>query len=219
MATASNGNWINKNGELRIDSDRRDPSGFFNLKWTRKNDWEIRWRLATRGEDVEAEIQVFGPDTDRGATGPPDLLGDIFRRYPCRLLGETPVNDVVEITAENADWYADALVFNPERRIPVVALSEGLSSETTESAANALSMLQGLATVATYTDQDLVAINIRLGRLVCLGGEVHVYRPGGVTGRSPDTPPEVASKRGELERCWRQNATSGKRDMNRAFMS
>ena len=178
VALTDNGGWENENGELQIDSDRRDSFAYFTLTWRRPDEWEMRWRLATKGDDVEAEVQVLGPDNDKRTAGAPALLDDVLRTYHCRIQGETPYPDVVTVTNENADWYSDSLLFNPERRMPVVAVSERLRGDPNGLANRALNILRGIATVVTYTYVDGVAINSRLGRLACSGGEVRVYRPG-----------------------------------------
>ncbi|MYD36601.1 MAG: hypothetical protein F4X20_06295 [Dehalococcoidia bacterium] len=124
VAWTDDGVWENENGELRIDSDRRDSFAYFTLTWRRPDEWEMRWRLSTRGDDVEAEVQVLGPDNDIRTAGAPALLDDVLRTYHCRIQGETPYPDAIAVTNENTDWYAESLILGQERRIPVVAVSQ-----------------------------------------------------------------------------------------------
>lgn len=193
-AWTEDGVWENENGELRIDSDRRDSFAYFTLTWRRPDEREMRWRLSTKGDDVEAEVQVLGPDNDRRTARAPALLDDVLRTYHCRIQGETPHTDVVTVTDENADWYVESLILAQERRIPVVAVSERLRGEPDTGIARALNILRGIATVVTYSYVDSASINSGLRRLACSGGEVRVYRPG-------------ASRMDaqELHRKWRPN--------------
>ena len=197
LATTDEGEWESENGQLRVDSDQRDAIGFFSLNWKRKDDWELRWRFATRGEDIEAEVQVYGPDGDRRTAGPPGLLGSILSKYACLVRGEAPFSEVLAITNQNADWYVDSLVFNHQRQIPVVAVSTRLRGDANGTAAHTLNILRGVATVVTYSYADGAAINRKLGRLACSGGEVRVYRSGAERGDAQ-----------EQHRKWRPNGVN-----------
>ena len=193
-ATADEGEWNNINGHLEIDADRRDHSGFFTLSWKRPDDWELRWRLSTQGDAVEVDVQVVGPDGSGRTAGPPRLLTDILERYTCRLHGEDLPYEAVRISRENANWYANSVVFNPDRRIPVVAISEQHQGGTGGKLDRALLYLRGVALIVTTSDSDSRLINRGLGRLACSGGEIRVYRPGA-------TRNDVQ----ELHRKWRPN--------------
>ena len=195
-ATADEGEWNNINGHLEIDADRRDHSGFFTLSWKRPDDWELRWRLSTQGDAVEVDVQVVGPDGSGRTAGPPRLLTDILERYTCRLHGEDLPYEAVRISRENANWYANSVVFNPDRRIPVVAISEQHQGGTGGKLDKALLYLRGVALIVTTSDSDSRLINRGLGRLACSGGEIRVYRPGA----SIDDVPE-------LHPTWRPSET------------
>ncbi len=193
-AWTDEGVWENENGELRIDSDRRDSFAYFTLTWKRLDEWEMRWRLSTKGDDVEVEVQVLGPENDRRTAGAPALLDDVLRTYHCRIQSETPYPDVVTVTSENADWYAESLILGQERRIPVAAVSERLRGEPDDRINRAINILRGVATVVTYSYVDSLPISSKLGRLACSGGEVRVYRPGATRNDAQ-----------ELHRKWRPN--------------
>ena len=178
VAEADEGEWQTDDGELRIDSDHRGIFGFFTLNWKRTNSWELRWRLATQGADVEVEVQVLGPDEDRRTAGPPGALYEMLERFTCRLQGDDLPYEAVRISRENADWYADSVVLSPTRRTPVVAISEQPNGESRERLQRALLFLRGIAAIVMTSEIDSPLINSKLGRLACSGGEVRVYRPG-----------------------------------------
>lgn len=179
VASSTEGEWRNNQGKLRIDSEVREGAGFFSLSWERLDGWHLRWRLATLKEEVEADVQVSGPDNDTREAGPPSALDDILKRYRCRIQGYDMWGDVVQgISKENADWYADSVIFNPERTIPVVAISRQETLEGPARFQRAHMLLRGIAAVALPTRHDLPLINAKLGRLACSGGEVRVYQPG-----------------------------------------
>ncbi len=192
VATDDEGLWEKDDGQLRVDSDRRDEFAFYSLNWKRSDEWELRWRLATKGDNVEIEVQVSGPDNDPPTAGPPSLLKSLIDRYTCRIHGEDLQSEPIEITDENVAWYADSLAFAPERRIPVVAVSEGITGEAGQSTKRAINALRGIATVVSYSKENAASVNSRLGRLGCSGGEVRVYRPDAARADAP-----------ELHRRWR----------------
>ena len=179
VASSTKGEWKNDHGKLRIDSELREGAGFFSLLWERLDGWHLRWRLATLTREVEADVQVSGPDDDTREAGPPSTLEDVLNRYRCRIQGYDMWGDVVQgIGKENADWYADSVIFNPERTIPVVAISTQATLEGPARFQRAHMLLRGIAAVALPTRHDLPLINAKLGRLACSGGEVRVYQPG-----------------------------------------
>ena len=186
VATADEGEWKNDQGKLRIDSEVREGVGFFSLLWERTNGWHLRWRLATLKGEVEADVQVSGPDNDTREAGPPSALEDILNRYRCRIQGYDMWGDVVQGIAEtNADWYVDSVIFNPERTIPVVAISPQGTLEGSARFQRAHMLLRGIAGVALLSRADLPGISAKLGRLACSGGEVRVYQPGATRDDDP----------------------------------
>ena len=194
VATADEGEWKNDSGQLRIDSDHIEGVGFFSLSWTRNTGWNLRWRLATLKGEVEADVQVSGPDRDPRPAGPPGALDEVLKRYTCRIQGYDMWDVVQGISKKNADWYADSVIFNPERRIPVVAISPAGILGGTARFQRAHMLLRGIAAIAVPTGHDLSVVNGKLGRLACSGGEVRVYKPGATREDDPN-----------LHRKWRPN--------------
>ena len=193
VASSPEGDWNNTQGKLRIDSEVREGVGFFSLLWERLDGWHLRWRLATLKGEVEADIQVSGPNNDTREAGPPSALEDVLNRYRCRIQGYDMWGDVVQgISRENADWYVDSVIFNRERTIPVVAISPQAIFEGPARFQRAHMLLRGIAAVALPSAHDLPVVNGKLGRLACSGGEVRVYRPGATREDNPN-----------LHRKWR----------------
>ncbi len=194
VASSTEGEWKNDQGKLRIDSEVREGAGFFSLLWERLDGWHLRWRLATLKGEVEADVQVSGPDNDTREAGPPSALEDILNRYRCRIQGYDMWDLVQGVSKENADWYADSVIFNPERRIPVVAISPASMFEGSARFQRAHMLLRGIAAIVVPSGHDLPVINNKLGRLACSGGEVRVYQPGATREDDPS-----------LHRKWRPN--------------
>lgn len=194
LATTDEGEWESENGHLRVDSDQREGVGFFSMSWMRNDGWNLRWRLATLKGELEADVQVSGPDGDPRPAGPPGALDEVLKRYTCRIQGYDMWDVVQGISKENADWYADSVIFNPERRIPVVAISPAGILEGSARFPRAQMLLRGIAAIAVPTGYDLSVINGKLGRLACSGGEVRVYQPGATREDNPS-----------LHRRWRPN--------------
>ena len=187
VTAADEGEWKNDQGKLRIDSEVHEGVGFFRLLWERPDGWHLRWRLATLKGEVEADVQVSGPDNDTREAGPPSALEDVLNRYRCRIQGYDMWGDVVQGIGEaNADWYADSVIFNPERTIPVVAISPQGTLEGPGRFQRAHMLLRGIAAIALPSRDGLAEINAKLGRLACSGGEVRVYQPGATREDDPD---------------------------------
>ena len=149
---------------------------------------EVRVRLevslCTNGDNLEAEFRSFflaapGVEPSNLSPGPPRLLQAITREFHCAIDHDSVTNDPVRVTGDEAESFAAEFILNPQRRLPILAVSEGRLGNSMVDPAAAQRTLLGVAIVASY-DKDAANIMSQFvgKRLACYGGAIRMFWPG-----------------------------------------
>ena len=162
--------------KLNLEHPDGDADGFM---------WHVEIRLATAGSEVE--IDTIVQRTGGGGETPekivnaarPRVLAALGQRYVCKFGEERISLDAKQITKDGAHEFVYEDVFDPNRRMPLVVVSENRFGGIFISPNRLQSRLLGLAKVATYDSKTAGAVNRELGEtLGCRDGALRVYRPG-----------------------------------------
>ena len=161
---------------LNLEHPDGDADGFM---------WQVEIRLATTGAEIEIDtiVQRSGnedetPEKSVNAVRP-RVLTTLAQRYDCKLGGYRIALDARQVTQEDARDFVYEDVFDPNRRMPLVVVSENRLGGIFINPNQLQSRLLGLAKVATYDNKTSDAVNEELGEaLGCWDGAIRVYRPG-----------------------------------------
>ena len=200
-------------GRLRFWMRSVDDSGIFRLVWERPDphDPELQWRLglrlATEGDDMEADIEVQGLEWQGGAppdifqARPPSLVSTLFNKFHCSLDGERLTTEAHRAT--NANSFREELL-DPKRSVPLLVVSEEKPGDSASEKAGHLQrqlsveygrlavpgtwrekanhlqrQLLGLVKVVSYDHDTAWHISKDLPRpLRCYDGAMRLYSPG-----------------------------------------
>lgn len=196
------GEWQHENGEsfIRIEGGRLDDdkSGYCRLVLQQsdpENDtflWYLQIRLSTNGDEVEIGVEVYAvlkgtndelevvPATKVNANiSRPKVLLTLVNRFECRTEGERLSVVAERITEDDAYVFVEDSIFDPNRRMPLVVVSENQFGGIFMSPDHLQSRLLGLAKIATYDNRTAEAVHEWLGeKLECRNGSIRMYRPG-----------------------------------------
>ena len=147
--------------------------------------WQVEIRLATTGDELEIDTIVQrtgnGDETPEQSVNAvrPRVLTTLAQRYDCKFGGERIALDARWVTQKDARDFVYEDVFDPNRRMPLVVVSENRLGGIFINPNRLQSRLLGLAKVATYDGKTSDAVNGELGEaLGCWDGAIRVYRPG-----------------------------------------
>ena len=192
----------------------------FRILWERQapgesaDRWRLSARFATEGEDVEADVEIFGIENRQAGlqpryfAAPPSVPRRLLDEFDCRLDGRRMSVQAARIAGEDAaKAFVNDYLYAPDRRTPIVAVSPperggGVDADSLQE------RLLGAATVAAYDPAASRGI-ARYSPLAlrCADGEVRVYSPGCLgTDRAFQNPRlslEEALRLQEGGRLWR----------------
>ncbi len=185
------GEWPVKNGNLRLYNRKLNDAGLSGLVWERQDvavtdsPWRLSLRLATDGDDVEADIEIQGvesrgePVRSEYQARPPSFLKTVFERFECRVADRRLKTTAARVPLSEADAFIDNELLRTDRRMPLVVVS-GRDANTYSEEANKLQeQLIGLARVFNYDHDTAWNIAKNLPRsLRCYDGAVRLYSPG-----------------------------------------
>lgn len=187
------GGWSNDNATVRIESESlpETQTGYWRLNLEHPDGdadgfmLQVEIRLATTGSEVEIDT-IVQRTADGGETpekivnaARPRVLVNLAQGYHCKFGEEQISLDAKQITKDGAHDFVYEDVFDPNRRMPLVVVSENPFGGTFISPNLLQSRLLGLAKVATYDSKTAGAVNRELGEaLGCWDGALRVYRPG-----------------------------------------
>ena len=198
MPTDRKGQWAGNGESLKLQDDALDGSGYLVAEWEHQDrgDSEYRWRVssqaATAGDSVTFRANVQMIDSrmaitpDRRPVDRPRLIPDLIKQFECQLDGH-PLSVVPrQVGIDNVNGFVNDVVLSPERRLPIIALSQTNDGRTGLNSKPLQDRLAGLATVAVFEPQATWVLTDLLGRhLACFGGAVRIYWPG----CRPEDPP------------------------------
>ena len=140
-------------------------------------------KLSAIGGPVTVAVQSAFVETDKSPppeliAGPPRLVLDLFRDFECYngsdRLSSLPVRLAPEAAAEFANR-----IFDPARRLPILAISENWRSQTPINPNWLQQLLAGLAQVITYNRDTADEVRHLVGfQLACFNGAMRIYQPG-----------------------------------------
>ena len=168
-------------GRLRFGARGLDDSGIFHLVWDRPDHkdaglgWRLGLRLATEGDDIEADVEVQGlkEGADDLRVRHLDIISILFTKFHCVLDGKRLSAAARKIAIAQAASFRNELL-NPHRSAPLLVVSEG-----TMDADYLQRQLLGLVTVVSYDRDTAWEISKNLPRaLRCYDGAIRLYSPG-----------------------------------------
>ena len=192
-----NGEWQTDKGTVKLTGRLSEPSGFFWLIWERfdasttEPAWRLGFRLATEGNEVEADIEIRGTgdnyrqiSPDALPAEPPSVVGDLLEEFDCRIGSHRLAGNSQRINSDTAVSYARDVILDAERNLPLILVSEDSEGSSVLNADRLQIQLLGIAMVATCDDDTGWILNKELRPLLCYNGTVRVYAPGFLTNDS-----------------------------------
>ena len=188
------GNWSDDDYEISIERDFLGDAGYVSFKWECEDRrapglWlRLDVDLATEGDPVAVSIESYflgRDDTELPdlLAGPPPLVHDLLGAFDCFLGEERLSGEVAKVSQATATEFAAGRILSPERRLPIVAVSENGRGETAVDPSRLQRVLAGLAVVATYGNSAAQVLRENVGpSLACYNGAVRVYWPACATG-------------------------------------
>ena len=193
---APTGQWEANGQSLQFEAEDDGIDGVFALDWiieserwskaVRTLQWNVSIRLATSGNEVAIEARVRtnqpgGAGTDATLErrfASVALVGELAAAYDCRS-GQTAVTaQHRDVTPQDLDDFVEASLLDPQRELPIVAVSENRNGELSLDPTEVQRRPAGLALVVTFGTDVSRELAQRIGRRsACYGGAVRVYRP------------------------------------------
>ena len=176
--------WDRDAALLRLSGSTWENQGYFWLRWhvgaDEGNGYQryLGFRLATEGNDVQADIEVRVGDRSEGHFDEElrKILESLLARYRCSTLGTDLSDQAQHVRIEDVDplW---ELLSSGERCLPIVIVSEKRSGGMPLEVDLLQSHLLGLAEVVCCPDDVAWKLGWHSWRLLCYDGQVRVYAP------------------------------------------
>ena len=141
-------------------------------------------RLCTQGDGLEAEVHSRFLSVAESAppellAGPPRLLNFIASEFQCAAGPEPLIRQYRYIAEADVESFARESVLNPQRRLPIVAMSEDRHGGTALDPERAQRVLLGVAVVAVLPGRAATALTRYLGRWYSSSsGALQILWPG-----------------------------------------
>ena len=174
-----------------IDSDESGDIGYrrFRLELPHasapKFQMSLDVKLSTTGREVAVNVhsrfQEGGHETPPPnlLAGPPSLIWELLRTFDCYIEGDRLSWEPTTVSKEAAKDFVHNRIFNPQRHLPIIAVSQNWKRQTSLSPNWLQNRLIGLAEVATYDGDTADQLRSLVGfQLACYGGAVRIYQPG-----------------------------------------
>lgn len=188
---SSRGLWTGDRGSLRI-RDRKDVEtnlAIYRLVWEMPdcdstNRWRLSARLATDGQDVEADIEVLGIETpnrplrEEYLAKLPATPVQLLSEFDCRI-GDLPmITRATKIARDDADSFLNDWLYGPDRQVPLLVVSLDSAGDGVD-ADQLQEQLLGLASVVVYDHDTAWDVARHVPRaLRCYDGAIRLYAPG-----------------------------------------
>ncbi len=158
---------------LRTERGELEQEAYFHLKAERAA-CTLNFWLTAQGNTLESELALIAPEGYGRPMAAPRFLIDLLNRFSCSYLEQPIKTEPIEVAPEGASAFAEAQVFSPERRLPLL-LVMGQSSRALQWAR--ADWLAGIARVAVCADNAVDLLNKELNPLHCFGGTVRLFLP------------------------------------------
>ena len=151
----------------------------------RNPDFQVRLnvKLSTRGGPMTVAVQSEFTDMDNPVppelvAGPPRLGLELFKAFECYNGPDRLSAIPVRLAPENAEDFA-IRIFNLDRRLPILAVSENWRRQTPANPNWLQQLLAGVAEVVTYNGDTADELRRHTGfELACFNGAMRIYQPG-----------------------------------------
>lgn len=180
--------------KLTIRSDVLDDAGYFTLRLESPDPRAPQYRIslnvdlaATIENPVEVGIEsrfdpgsVDAPPPPNLLSGPPSLMTALLTNFDCLVGEESLATAPTRVSMSGAEEFVSGCLLEPERRLPLVALSRDWRNETSIDSGRMQRLLTGIASVVVLDSDVGDAVVAHLGRrqLACYNGAVRIYWPG-----------------------------------------
>ncbi len=152
---------------------------------SRNPDFPLRLdvRVSTGGGPVAVSVLSAFVGTDAIAppeliAGPPRLVPELFKAFECYNGPDRLSALPVRLAPENAAEFTGR-IFSPDRRLPILAISENWRRQTPVDPHRLQRILAGLAMVVTYGGDTADELRRHAGfQLACFNGAMRIYQPG-----------------------------------------
>ena len=140
-------------------------------------------KLSSGGGPVAISVQsafmeADGPAPPELVAGPPRLVLELFRAFECYIGPDRLSALPVRLAPETANGFANR-IFDPSRRLPILAVSENWRGQSPINANWLQQLLAGMAEVVTYGSNTADELRRHVGfQLACFNGATRIYQPG-----------------------------------------
>ena len=184
--------WIGANGALRIRKRELPDEGIaaFRLVWTRPdasdqtNRWRLSVRLATEGNDVEADFEALGIETpnrplrEEYLAKLPAIPRKLLDDFECLIGAARLTTTATQIARDESSAFISDSLLSRDRQMPLVVVSRDKAGEGID-ADRLQEQLVGLADVVAYDHDTAWDIAKDVPRaLRCYDGAIRLYAPG-----------------------------------------
>ena len=147
--------------------------------------WRMSVRLATDGNAVEADIELRATDTDPNMLSidliaqPPSVVQTLFERFECNVGADSLAINATRIGPEDADSFVKNELFNQDRLLPLLVITDPRDGSPVLDADKAQQELAGLARVFAYSHNTAWNVARELPQsLWCYDGAARLFAPG-----------------------------------------
>ena len=147
--------------------------------------WRMSARLATDGNAVEADIELRATDTDPNMLSidliaqPPSVVRTLFERFECNVGADSLAINATRIGPEDADAFVQNELFNQDRLLPLLVITDPRDGSPVLDADKAQQELAGIARVFAYSHNTAWNVARELPQsLWCYDGAARLFAPG-----------------------------------------
>ena len=147
--------------------------------------WRMSVRLATDGNAVEADIELRATDTDPNMLSieliaqPPSVVRTLFERFECNVGADSLATNATRIGPEDADSFVQNELFNQDRLLPLLVITDPRDGSPVLDADKAQQELAGIAKVFAYSHNTAWNVARELPQsLWCYDGAARLFAPG-----------------------------------------
>lgn len=180
------GTWVGDSDSLRIGAQHRKSMGLFWMvceqTFPKHEDerWRLGLRLATEGQDMEADIEVNGVEGVSSLEyrpAPPAIVPTLVSKFKCSVSGRRLNTASQRVLSEDAPALMDEIL-DPWRNMPLIVISENSRGLASIDADHLQRRLLGLAFVYSYDHDVAWHLSKDLPRsLRCYDGALRLFSP------------------------------------------
>ena len=180
------GTWEGNAQSLRVGAQHGKNMGYFWMVCERTSPehederWRLGLRLATEGQDMEADIEVNGLESTSSLeyrAAPPAIVQTLLSKFNCSVDGRRLHTASQKVLIEDAPELIEEIL-NPQRNMPLIVVSENSTGLVSIDADHLQSRLLGIAVVYSYDHDVAWQFSKDLPRsLRCYDGTIRLFSP------------------------------------------